>query len=198
MFGLFVVTWLVTRHIAYVMVCWSVYTDARRVMGVGCYSGTADALQRPLTVRPYESKHYIRWQQLVDPFRNPAGTICMGEPIYTGFLVFLLVLQATMLMWFVFIVQVVVRVLRGNDADDIRSDDEEDEEIGEEEDEEADLTDEKGIPIEEEVGVEGLNFELIDRRGNPRRPVNSTSFSMPGHSDRKEILNRIGCEKQIN
>jgi very-long-chain ceramide synthase len=191
LFGLFVVTWLATRHVAYLIICWSVYKDGPRIGGPGCFQGSADALEGPQVLA-------YNLYDLTEPFRNPTGKVCMDKSIFTGFLVFLLALQGTMIVWSVFIVRVVVRVLSGNDADDIRSDDEEDEETENIDKLEDGFHLQQAPPFEEEVGVEGLNFELIERRGSPKRPGNSSGFSMPGHSDRKEILNRIGCDKQIN
>jgi acyl-CoA-dependent ceramide synthase len=50
-------------------------------------------------------------------------------------------------------------------------------------------------PYEEEVGVESIN--LKGRTSNLSRYKKSTSatgVSLPGHSDRKELLGRIGCD----
>lgn len=71
-------------------------------------------------------------------------------------------------------------------------------------------------PLEQEVGVEELDLkgwsERRNRRGGasgaaagrPTTPIievptsTSTGVSLPGHhSDRKELLGRIGCEKQV-
>jgi len=49
----------------------------------------------------------------------------------------------------------------------------------------------------EEVGVESLDFKNWERRTGIKRQANSTGVSLPGHSDRKELLGRIGCEKQV-
>ena len=106
-----------------------------------------------------------------------------------GFLSYLLFLEVIMCMWFALIVKVAVRVLNGSGAEDVRSDDEAEEEV--------DGLDESN-PIEEEVGAEDIDFEHWERRTGIKKATGSTSISLPGHSDRKEILNRIGCEKQID
>lgn len=98
-----------------------------------------------------------------------------------------------MIMWFAMIVRVAIRVLKGSSAEDVRSDSEMEEEEEEEEVEYAEAE-----PIEEEVGVEGIDLKQWERRTGGKRAQNSTGISLPGHSDRKEFLNRIGCEKQID
>jgi len=101
------------------------------------------------------------------------------------------------------IVKVAIRVLKGGDADDVRSDDE-----GEDEEE---LLDEKIIstieqidemelpPYEEEVGVESINLKGRNFNTNKYKKTTSSAsgVSLPGHSDRKELLGRIGCDKGI-
>lgn len=102
-----------------------------------------------------------------------------------------------MIMWSVAIVQVAIRVLRGGSAEDVRSDDEEEEVVEEKErKEESELLISK--VIEEEVGVESIDFKAWKRRVGSRDATSSTGISLPGHSDRKEFLDRIGCEKKID
>lgn len=104
-------------------------------------------------------------------------------------------------MWFSMIVGVAVRVIRGGNADDVRSDDEGDNEeninddkVDYEQFDEAELP-----PYEEEVGVEAIN--LKGRTSNASRykkgATSATGVSLPGHSDRKELLGRIGCDKGV-
>jgi len=171
------------------MTCWSVYSDLPRLITPACYSGTADNLKGPFPVP--ESG----WSHLLDPFRDPAGTVCFNKNITFAFLSYLLFLQGLMLLWSVFIVRVALRVLRGGSAEDIRSD-------GEEEEEEVDEAEESEYeelqPLEEEVGVEALDLKGWERRTGVNRAATSTGVILPRHSDRKELLNRIGCEKQID
>jgi len=110
-----------------------------------------------------------------------------------GFLSYLLILQVMMFMWSVFIIRVAVRVLKGNSAEDIRSDEEE-----EEDEEQEEFEYEEAQPIEEEVGVEAIDLKGWKRRTGVKRAASSSGISLSGHSDRKELLNRIGCEKQID
>ncbi|KAI1074221.1 TLC domain-containing protein [Whalleya microplaca] len=186
-FGVFIVTWLLTRHVFYLMTCWSIYFDMPRVMPTACWKGTADNLQGPYPMPD-------GWSHLLEPFRDPAGTVCMDDGIRVGFLSYLLLLQAIMSMWSFFIVQVAVRVLRGASAEDVRSDEEE-EEVQEED---SKPKHEESQVLEEEVGVEAIDFEVWKRRTRVKVAAGSSGVSLPGHSDRKELLNRIGCEKQID
>ena len=191
-FGLFMVTWILARHIFYLIVVHSAWADAPVVIQNGCYRGKAGAI-----TGPYPSpNNYIH---LLEPFRDPEGLVCWNNQIRWGFLAALLFLQGLTLIWFGMIVRVAIMVLKGGDADDVRSDDEgnaEGEDI-EEEDMEHDAV--ELPPYEEEVGVEAIN--LKGRTSNASRYRKSTSsasgVSLPGHSDRKELLGRIGCDKGV-
>lgn len=90
-----------------------------------------------------------------------------------------------------------MKVLRGGQADDVRSDDEGEEEV----DEHEVLEEEQLLPYEEEVGVESINFKGRVSNASKTRYKKSassaTGVSLPGHSDRKELLGRIGCDKGV-
>ncbi|OBT81597.1 hypothetical protein VE02_09571 [Pseudogymnoascus sp. 03VT05] len=186
LFAVFVTVWLITRHVFFLMTCWSVYSDLPRLITSACYSGSADNLQGPLAV-PDD------WSHLLEPFRDSTGIVCFNDNIMLGFLYCLLILQVMMLIWSAFIVRVAVRVLQGHSAEDIRSDDE-----GEEDVEDDELEIEEGHPLEEEVGVEAINLKGWERRNSVKRAGSSSGITLPRHSDPKELLNRIGCEKQID
>lgn len=113
----------------------------------------------------------------------------------------LLFLQALTIMWFSLIIRVALRVLRGEGADDTRSDDEGCEDVDAEDDEdETEFVYEEAQALAEEVGVDELdlkNWAERRRAGNGVGGVTATGVSLPGHSDRKELLGRIGCEKQV-
>ncbi|KAI0861550.1 longevity-assurance protein [Xylaria cubensis] len=185
-FGVFLVTWLITRHVIYLMVCYSVYNDSPRLMPASCYQGPADDLQGPFPVPE-------GWSYLLTPFRNPTGIVCMSEGIRIGFLSYLLILQAIMIPWAWAIVRVAIRVVRGDNAEDVRSDDEEEEdEVDYDE-----KTEFEYAQIVEEVGAEVIDFDAWKRRHGIKQPARSSGASISRHSDRKELLNRIGCERQI-
>ncbi|KAL6909244.1 TLC domain-containing protein [Trichoderma evansii] len=190
LFGLFVVVWLATRHVFFLMVIRSVYFDVPSIVPYTCFKGGVNNLQGPL---PQPSGLSF----LLEPFKNPEGLICFNQSIFTGFFTYLVALQAIMSVWSYAILKVVVKVLSGQNAEDIRSDDEEEEEVseleGEEEDEEFGL-------LEEDAEVDDGMLKAWERRNRvlPKRAGSSSGLHLPGHSDRKEFLNRIGCEKQID
>ena len=74
------------------------------------------------------------WKNIFQSFLNPkAETIALNPRILVTFLGLLLGLQCITLMWLIMIIKVVIRVLRGEGADDSRSDaeDEDEEELDE-------------------------------------------------------------------
>ncbi|KAL7791564.1 TLC domain-containing protein [Trichoderma ceciliae] len=203
LFGLFVIVWLATRHVFFLMACYSVYIDCHALVPHSCFQGSMSNLQGPL---PQVSG----WSWLLEPFRDPEGMVCFNNQIYTGFMTYLLALQGIMMIWSYAILKVVVRVLSGNNAEDIRSDDEEVDELEEEETMDGEYPDgwaepgfefnpESGL-LEEEAEVDDGVVRAWERRNriSPKRSGSSSGLHLPGQSDRKEFLNRIGCEKQID
>lgn len=195
LFGVFMVTWIAARHVIYLMICWSIYSDIPKEVQYGCYRGNNGAIKGPFPTPP-------GFSHLLEPFRDPEGIVCWNNGIKWAFLSALLFLQGITLMWFSMIVKVAISVLRGKEADDTRSDDEGDaeEEIEDEEEEWNEshpLLGSELPPYEEEVGVEAIN--LKGRTSNASRYRKSsgtaTGVSLAGHSDRKELLGRIGCDK---
>jgi len=191
-FGLFILVWVIARHLLYPRLCWSLYADSPEIINYGCFWGPASGLHGPID--PPD-----RFSHLIQPFRDPEGIVCWNDKIKWSFMVALLALQVVLLLWFCMIVQVALRVLRGGQAEDSRSDDEG-------ENEEDDHTQEKKIhkedilleepPLEEEVGVEDMN--LGNRKTSPNRRFRKGGGAASGvtlHSDRKELLGRIGCDK---
>ncbi|KAH6675123.1 TLC domain-containing protein [Halenospora varia] len=190
-FGVFLVTWVLARHVSYLMICYSVWSDIPATIDYGCYSGRKGAVKGPFPA-PDKFGH------LLQPFRDPEGVVCFNHEIKWAFLSALLFLQGITIMWFAMIMRVAIKVLRGASADDVRSDDEEEEEH--------EIINEKHAfnevelpPLEEEVGVEAIN--LKGRTSNASRyrksATSATGVSLPGHSDRKELLGRIGCDKGV-
>jgi acyl-CoA-dependent ceramide synthase len=98
-----------------------------------------------------------------------------------GFLGALGFLQLLTIFWFFLNVKVAIRVVQGAGADDIRSEDVGgDTEEGENESEAAELA----VP------------STLQRKEALPRNTGSAGGSLTGHRDRKELLSRIGCEKQ--
>lgn len=189
MFGIFVVSWFVARHILYMAACYSVWVHSSEVMPIGCFRGTKDNL-----VGPFEPPADKGALYLLEPLWDSDGVFCYNESVKWSFLSLLLFLQCLTVVWFSMIVRVVIKVLKGGAAEDVRSDDE----GGEQEDDEDEFVYEEAQPLEEEVGVEEIDLRNWERRtGLKKAPATTTGVSLPGHSDRKELLGRIGCEKQV-
>ncbi|TQV91756.1 TRAM1-like protein & fumonisin [Cordyceps javanica] len=126
LFGFFVLSWVLARHVLFVITCWSVYSDLPRVTPDACYRGPAERLRGPLPV-PDDPSRFL------EPFVDPSGMVCFTKNIAYGFLAFLLSLQLMMVVWFTFIVKIILKILKGERAEDVRSDTEEDEDDGEDE-----------------------------------------------------------------
>lgn len=217
-FGLFVLTWVVTRHVFYLMVCWSIYAHTPTAMAPGCYLADGSFVPMSSTAEFEALGGNLIWGNILKAYSDRSGPICWNPTIRYSFLGLLLALQVILILWFGMIARIIYLVLTGNSADDVRSDDEgEDSEIEVESETQAPRT--LGLinavkschetyplmsaPVEEEVGVESLSFA---RRNSPgvrsyRRSSNRSSgsrtsgISIPGHGDRKELLGRIGCDK---
>ncbi|KAH8886467.1 longevity assurance proteins LAG1/LAC1 [Thozetella sp. PMI_491] len=186
-FGLFMLSWVVARHIFYMMVWYSAWAHTPRVIGNSCYKGPSTNLTGPFFPPEYKNGGLY----LLEPLWSSESQICFDQNLQWSFLTTLLFLQAIMLVWFRAIVRVAIRVIRGDGADDVRSDDEGEEEEDEIEYEEAQL-------LEEEVGVDEIDLKNWERRTGIKRQSSTSGVSLPGHSDRKELLGRIGCEKQVD
>jgi acyl-CoA-dependent ceramide synthase len=131
---------------------------------------------------------------ILEPLWETDGVVCFDKTVRWCFLSMLLFLQGITLVWFTMIIRVAINVLKGAGADDSRSDDEGD---GLEDDDEDEFIYEEAL--EEEVGVDEIDLKNWERRsGLKRQSATATGVSLPGHSDRKELLGRIGCEKQVD
>ncbi|KAL2136554.1 hypothetical protein VTI74DRAFT_3099 [Chaetomium olivicolor] len=188
MFGVFMLSWLIARHVLYLTVCYSVWAHTPEIMPTGCFKGTKDNLTGPF--EPPTDKGIL---YLFEPLWDSEGMFCYNETVKWSFLSMLLFLQCLTIMWFSMILRVAVKVLKGGAAEDVRSDDE----AGEQEDED-EYVYEEAQPLEEEVGVEEIDLKNWERRTGVKRQASSTTgVSLPGHSDRKELLGRIGCDKHV-
>lgn len=212
-FGVFVLSWIATRHVLYMLVCWSIYAYAPVDMAPGCY--LADSLSQQTLFIPASNTAQFEayggnnlWGNLFKAYSDRNGPVCWNPQIRYYFLALLLTLQVLCCIWFGTIAKVVYGVLNGNAAEDLRSDDED-----EGEDVEQDQTktifnmattcSESGLsslaPKEEEVGVDALTFARMNgasqRRQARRESCRASGISIPGHGDRKELLGRIGCDK---
>jgi len=192
MFGVFMVTWFITRHILFMWVCWSVYAHIPEEIRYGCYQGSTQQLEGPLPV-PDD------WEHLTWPFRNPVGLVCWNDNIKWGFLGMLLALQVILCMWFIMIVKVAYKVLSGQGADDSRSDDEdeeEDETTAGEDAMERIHTSAEAKPVVEQEALSKDQLSQPARKSSRRKDGSSSSgINVLGTSDRKDLLGRIGCDK---
>lgn len=185
------VSWVAARHVLYLTVCYSVYAHLPIKITPGCYNGSKGNFTGPIETPMNRGPIYM-----LEPLWETDGIVCFDKTVRWCFLSMLLFLQGLTLVWFTMIVRVAVNVLKGAGADDSRSDDEGD---GLEDDDEEEFVYEEAQPLEEEVGVGELNLTNWERRsGVKRQNPTATGVSLPGHSDRKELLGRIGCEKQVD
>ncbi|KAI8158286.1 Sphingosine N-acyltransferase-like protein [Colletotrichum sp. SAR 10_70] len=184
-FGVFLFVWVCTRHVFYLMVCWSVYYDLPKAVEMPCFRGAPGEIEGPFPA-PTEG-----WSHLLEPFKDPAGTVCFTDGVRRGFLTFLLALEVVICAWSYFIIRVTVRVLKGASAEDVRSD--------VEEAEETEIEYVMMGAVEKEVGVESIDLKAWEFR-HAKKSTGSriTGARLRSHSDRKDFLNRIGCEKQID
>lgn len=184
MFGVFVVSWVLCRHVAFVMVCWSVYAHSLAITGSKCFVGSGKNIVGPEPVPENTGCYYM-----LEPLIYGSGRICYDYTIKSLFLSGLLFLEGLMMVWLVMIVKLVMRVLRGGNAEDTRSDDEEDGE-----DEEC----EPIVPIEVVVDAEKLQYRSQHSSGGRGTScVFQTAGGLGVSKDRKGYLDRIGCEQRI-
>ncbi|KAH7348669.1 TLC domain-containing protein [Rhexocercosporidium sp. MPI-PUGE-AT-0058] len=214
-FGVFVVSWFITRHVLFLQLWWNTYTDVpgERTMMYGCYNGATSQRIPEMPSQPDYFSHLL-W-----PLQDLEGIICLNTEVKYIFLGMLFLLHTLSSIWFVMILKVIARILSGKPAEDIRSDDEE----GQQEE----------PPIESLNPCTGSASELLGQAGgsstsasmfranldklNPctgegtevtdtvmeasnmsKRPgPTTTRRRLIGAENRKELLSRIGCEKPI-
>lgn len=208
-FGFFVIAWLITRHVLFMMLCWSIYAHAPVYVPHACHLPDNTVVPASETARYDALGGNEIWANLLSAYYDPDGPVCWMPSIRWYFLTLLLILQVFCCIWFGTITKVVYKVLNGSGADDLRSgDDGEDELI--ENDHTTTVLDEansnpelvlSALPIEEEVGVDALTFARMNgasqRRQNRSSSSRASGISIPGHGDRKELLGRIGCDKPL-
>ncbi|KAK6532829.1 sphingosine N-acyltransferase lag1 [Arthrobotrys megalospora] len=120
-FGLFLTSWVYTRHYLFISVILSAQNDATKIITPGCFDDGL-ASQVPLTPDSPSA---------LSMFTNPQHKVCFTEAILMGFVVLLWALQGLTCMWFYLIMRVAVKVVTGMGAEDNRSDDEQEEEVDE-------------------------------------------------------------------
>lgn len=189
-FGVFMLTWFITRHILYNVLTWSIYKNVPAKMAYGCYSGVTAELT---STNGYPDA----FEYMFGPFRSLENPICMNRTIKWIFLSFLLSLQGLSIVWFSMIVRVAYGVLSTGAAEDSRSD---------EEDEVAangQVTTNGSVRLAAKDNVSAAPIVNDSAPGLDRRRSNgAASVRARGRgrvpfdqSDRKALLGRIGCEK---
>ena len=153
-FGVFMVSWFVARHVLYVAVCYSVWAHSDAQVPYACFSGPNSALAGPF--EPPESRGLL---YLLDPLVSSTGLVCYNNTVKWCFLSALLFLQCITLFWFGMIIKVAIGVISGKGAEDTRSGDEMEDGEEEEEGDEWEEEEEDAPPLEEEVGVEGIDLK---------------------------------------
>jgi acyl-CoA-dependent ceramide synthase len=148
MFGVFVISWILSRHVAYLSICWSIYAHLN-TPGINEHGTYSAATGAKLSSTPYLGApnpslltNPISWLSGLAPafLRPDASTITFSATIRWTFLALLMALQGITLLWLFMIFRVVVKVLRGEGAEDSRSDDE-----GDDDDENENHNDDDGI-----------------------------------------------------
>ncbi|KAJ5714972.1 uncharacterized protein N7483_012153 [Penicillium malachiteum] len=189
-FGVFMAVWVITRHVLYNILWWSIYQNVPARMSYGCYSG---ATAEMISTDGYPDS----FAYLFAPFRGLENPICMNRTIKWIFLSFLLSLQGLSIVWFTMIARVAYGVVCHGNAEDTRSDDEDDVEITGEAPANGpvrlaakDGTTPVPVGTENTVGLDRRRSNgtaSVRARGRGRVPFDQ--------SDRKALLGRIGCEK---
>jgi len=214
-FGMFLFTWLFTRHVAFPLVCWSIWAHVSHdgLMPYGCYD-TSTAIGKRFS----SDGGSAIWANIVQSFMRPDGVVCFNSRIQNGFFALLMALQVLTLIWFGTILRVAYGVITGKGAQDARSDDEaSDGEAGDEVEDDDDVLDpvleespavlvplnkedkERERDVEEPRDVKGTSPGPSSARSGRRkgrgRGARASGISIPGHSDHKDLLGRIGCDK---
>jgi very-long-chain ceramide synthase len=193
-FGAFMFIWVASRHIVFPILIYSIYRDLPFYIQLGCYTGANNAIEGPSPVPD-------GFGYLLAPFGDPKGLICQTEATQVVWLGLLIFLQAIIFVWFFMIVRVAMKVLQGEEAEDVRSDEEDEEEEETEELQMKDVRLKHGIYIEvptTEASNSIVGSQPRNRKSSPSHRVrrdhgNASGVSLP--HDRKELLGRIGCGK---
>ncbi|KAK2774872.1 sphingosine N-acyltransferase lag1 [Onygenales sp. PD_12] len=184
-FVVFVVIWVISRHIIYPTLWWSIYKNIPDVMPFGCYSAATTELVAP--EGPIDN-----WSHILSPFQEIGGRICMSPRIKWIFLGFLAFLQILALIWFTMILRVAVKVLRSGSAEDSRSDDE-DEPLDTEERQNGNTI--TSHPTNGTAVVSGSSNGSAQGHHPVRIRTGRGRVTLSDQNDRKALLGRIGCDK---
>ena len=133
-FGVFLVTWVISRHVVYVSILWSVYHDAPHIVPYSCVSVvTGERVPSEVGISALSANSLGSY-----PDRS-----CFTRTVHMIFFYLLAMLQVITLVWLYMIGKVAYKVVAGTGAEDTRSDDEEENE--EESEEEPQKSDKAGV-----------------------------------------------------
>ncbi|KAJ5238632.1 hypothetical protein N7468_003251 [Penicillium chermesinum] len=179
-FGVFMATWVLTRHYLYNVLWWSIYQNVPDRMAYGCYSRATGELIS-------EDGYPRSFGYLFTPFQDLNGPILHEQHD-----------QGLSVVWFRLIARIAYGVVCGNDAEDVRSD-EEDEVENDEAAPNAPvlLAAKEGVsvpPIANDVAT-GPDHRRTNGSGSVRARGRGRGRVPFDQSDRKALLGRIGCDK---
>ncbi|KAK9457494.1 TLC domain-containing protein [Dipodascopsis uninucleata] len=139
MFGVFIVNWIIGRHVLYIKLLLSAMFDAPILIGYKCVFDPLDdvvSIGDSLSTSPNKTRVAQGEEQ------------CFTELVHYAFIGLMWILQIVTLIWLYMILKVAIKVLSGNSAEDSRSDDE-DELIIDEDETEFEIEDENdGVEFE--------------------------------------------------
>lgn len=163
----------------------------------GCYNGATSELIPDMPAHPDNFAHLL-W-----PFQDLDGVICLNQEVKYIFLGMLLLLQTLSMIWFGMILKLIAGMLVGVKVEDVRSDDEDEEEV-----DGRDAAAGRGQMSITDLHVcvgggdemESMNVGMSKKpvpMPKSRVSVTSGRRRLGVAENRKELLNRIGCEKPI-
>ncbi|ODH14274.1 hypothetical protein ACO22_06618 [Paracoccidioides brasiliensis] len=215
-FIVFVVIWIISRHIIYNKLWYSIYLNIPDAIPYGCYSASTTKMLSPHSPSPSpcplskplnQTLSIDNWTHLLHPFHRLGGTICMSPRIKWVFLSLLLFIQILAIIWFTMILRVAIKVLKSGSAEDSRSDGEEEEEGGDEKDVRGDVGGRDGSVVVGNGGggdgIGGVNGSSTSASGgreghHPLRiRTGRGRVTLSDQNDRKSLLGRIGCDKPL-
>ena len=188
-FGIFVATWFSARHVLYLKLCYSIYTDipGPNTILYGCYSGETSEILHDIPAQPDYSSHLL-W-----PFYDLNGPICLNSEVKWIFLTMLVLLQSLSMIWFTMILKVIAGILMGGQIEDSRSDDEAEAEAEK-------LGRRRPMDVTElKIFVSGSSINDTNRGmitlSLPPKKASLPRRRLMNAEAKKELLGRIGCEK---
>ncbi|KAF2104568.1 longevity assurance proteins LAG1/LAC1, partial [Rhizodiscina lignyota] len=222
-FGVFLITWFIARHLCYLLVCWSLYAHAPQII-YGCFSASSGALvSSDISNYPggteIMSNLMVGWTNPGGVICFNPQTRWTFLALLLGLQVITLIWFGMIIRvaWGV----IMGRGADDSRSDDEDGDESEDEEVDGQSRPPPPTAaislstslaqrppsagsngsqSSRSTPYEEEVGVDELYLGMR-RTPSPRMKRmrsggkgRTSAISIPGHSDPKDILNRIGCE----